>query len=639
MCGIFGFFSKDKEITHRELSRSIRALGNRGPDHAGAELFKGSSTGAFTADAIPEGAWTACLAHTRLSIIDLSDAGSQPMCNEDSSVWIVYNGEIYNFMELRSELLSLGHVFRSGTDTEVIVHGYEQWGDEVVQRLRGMFAFVIYDMRNDRIVLARDRLGVKPLKYYYDGRTLVFASSLFGLQHLVPCNLNMNGLNKYLYLKYIPSPDTILESCRKVRPGEILKLDFITGSLSGEKYWAPSFSTVTDCTFSDARDRFRQILSESVLMRTISDVPIGVFLSGGMDSGAITAFLKDNGIDDINTFTMKFNRQGYDESGYAERVARHFHTRHHEFRIPDLTLADINSAVDSLDEPFGDPSYIPTYFLARFTAPHVKVVLSGDGGDELLGGYKRYHIHARNRYLSLLPGISANLANVFPPEIDKKCLSGRIQKIIEELSAGFWNAYLLRFSGLNRSFKRLVLTPEMCSSMHGLSIDDITEDFSKSASISNTIERLLWIDMHTYLPDYILAKTDMALMAHSVEGRNPFVDHRLVEYSNSLPPAFKFRGTGKHILKKVLEDYLPHDVLNRKKMGFSPPIKYWFREKPGLLYDIFSPGEFISGDIFDLTRIRGMINRMETSDINISEQLWQLVVFELWRRNLKQRTE
>jgi len=299
-----------------------------------------------------------------------------------------------------------------------------------------------------------------------------------------------------------------------------------------------------------------------------------------------------------------------------------------------LTHDNLVEIINSLDEPFGDPSYIPTYFLSGFTAEHVKVVLSGDGGDELMGGYKRYHIHARGKILDLLPRIQSDVVKRLPPEIDKKSLAGRIQRIAEQLSSGYWGAYLLRFSGLSDSFKRYVLKPEVYASTDALSIDSFlnNDDFNK---ISDVIERLIWIDFHTYLPDYILTKTDLALMAHSIEGRNPFVDYRLVEFANMLPPAYKFSDGGKHILKSILKEYLPAEVIHRKKMGFSPPIKYWFREHSDLLYEIFSKEDFVSADLFELGRIHTAIERFRTSEINISEQLWLIMVLELWRRTYK----
>ncbi|MBI5407938.1 MAG: asparagine synthase (glutamine-hydrolyzing) [Nitrospirae bacterium] len=705
MCGIFGFFSKNRAITTDELRMTLKALHHRGPDHAGVvvlqnppfppfskwgntpltpsplergagvcnrgesspPLEKGDVGGCYKyfSNSIPDGEWSSLLAHTRLSIIDLSEAASQPMCNEDGKVWITYNGEIYNFQKIRNELLEKGHAFKSRSDTEVIIHGYEEWGLDVVNRLRGMFAFALFDRRKNKLFLVRDRLGVKPLKYFYDGGTFIFASELKALIHLIPRKIDLDSLNRFLTLKYIPSPDTVLEGVKKLPPAGILEFDMSTGQLRTEIYWKPMFLPKASLSFSEAKENFKKIFSEAVFMRTISDVPIGVYLSGGMDSSAMVAFLKDNGVKDINTFTIKFDRPGYDESGYARAVANRFQTSHHEFMIPELSYPEVQNIINSLDEPFGDPSYIPTYFLSKFTSEHVKVILSGDGGDEILGGYKRYFIYSRGRIMSMLPRISSSFMKRLPPEISKKSFTGKLQRISEELSLGYWGAYLLRFNGLSDSFKRYVMTPETYASLKSFSIEDIIQnpptsrcfgtfspllhtpaplsrgeggrgvfdaDFNK---ISNTIERLIWIDMHTYLPDYILTKTDLALMAHSVEGRNPFVDYRLVEFSNTLPPEYKFKEGGKYVLKKILEEYLPREIIYRKKMGFSPPIKYWFRANLDLLYDIFSEGNFVSGDIFDLKRIHQVIEKFKTPEINISEQLWLLTVLELWRRTYK----
>jgi asparagine synthase (glutamine-hydrolysing) len=634
MCGIFGYFSCERKITHEQIAQALENIRHRGPDSAGVMLSDGRSAGFFPDHLMPEGNWDSVLAHTRLSIIDLSDAANQPMSNEDDTVWIVYNGEIYNFIEIREALLSKGHTFKSRTDSEVIVHGYEEWGSTIVDSLRGMFAFAIFDRHRNKLLLARDRLGVKPLKYYWNGKTLVFASELKGMMHMVPTGLDFRSVNTFLTLKYIPSPDSILRDVKKVRPGQVVEFDLRNRKRDSWTYWKPAFYPKTRLSFHDAKDQLKNILSESVLMRTLSDVPIGVYLSGGMDSSAMVAFLKEGGVDSINTFTMKFNRTGYDESVYAQSVADRFNTSHHEFEMPELTYDNLGDIISSVDEPYGDPSYIPTYFLSGFTSEHVKVVLSGDGGDELMGGYKRYYIHARGRILDLLPRIHSGLAKRLSPEIDKKSPAGRIQRIAEQLSLGYWGAYLLRFSGFSDSFKRYILRPEVYASIDGLSINMYfeSEEFKR---IADVIERLIWIDFHTYLPDYILTKTDLALMAHSVEGRNPFVDYRLVEFVNMLPPEYKFEGGGKHILKALLKNYLPAEVMNRKKMGFSPPIKYWFRDNPDLLYEIFSKADFVSGDLFELGQIHKAIDRFRTSEMNISEQLWLIMVLELWRRTYK----
>lgn len=631
MCGIFGYFSSEGTIAGNQIIRALERSRHRGPDSAGVMLSAGESASYFPEHLIPQGEWDSVLAHTRLSIIDLSDAAHQPMSNEDDSVWIVYNGEIYNFMEIREALISKGHTFKSRTDSEVIVHGYEEWGSDIVDSLRGMFAFAIFDRRVNRLVLARDRLGVKPVKYYWNGKTVVFASELKAMMHMIPGDLDYSSANTFLTLKYIPSPNTILKGVKKVLPGQVIEFDLGGQHFSSRTYWKPAFHPKVDLSFDGAKDQFRNILSESIRMRTISDVPVGVYLSGGMDSSAMVAFLKEGGMDSINTFTMKFNRKGYDESVYARSVADRFGTNHHEFEMPELTRDSLAEVIDSLDEPFGDPSYIPTYFLSAFTSRHVKVVLSGDGGDELMGGYKRYHIHSRGRVLDLLPRLDAGFVKKLPPEINKKSFSGKIQRVAEQLSSGYWGSYFLRFSGLSDSFKRYVLKPEVYASIDALWIDSFLANDSLR-KIRDVIERLTWIDFHTYLPDYILTKTDLALMAHSVEGRNPFVDYRLVDFTNILPPEYKFKEGGKYILKGILKEYLPAEVIDRKKMGFSPPLKYWFRDNPGMLREIFSARDFVSTDLFELDRIHRAIDRFGTTDINISEQLWLLMVLELWRR-------
>ncbi|RJQ24053.1 MAG: asparagine synthase (glutamine-hydrolyzing) [Nitrospiraceae bacterium] len=651
MCGIFGFFSENGKITTKELHMSLKALHHRGPDNAGVVTFtnsplnKGHRGGAqyFSAASMPDGEWSSVLAHTRLSIIDLSEAASQPMCNEDcpecnrrnGTVRISYNGEIYNFREIRHELLAKGHSFKSKSDTEVIIHGYEEWGIDVINKLRGMFAFALLDKKSNKLFLVRDRLGVKPLKYFYDRDTFIFASELKGFMHLIPRRLDPGSLDRFLTLKYVPSPGTILDGVRKLSPAEYLEFDMSTRQIRKEIYWRPSFFPKSSFSFPEAKEGLKKIFSEAVFMRTISDVPIGVYLSGGMDSSAMVAFLKDNGVNNINTFTIKFDRPGYDESEYARAVANRFRTTHHEFQTPELTYNDLQEIINSLDEPFGDPSYIPTYYLSKYTSEHVKVILSGDGGDELLGGYKRYYIHARGRILGFLPQIRTDLLKKLPPQINKKKFIGKLQRIAEDLAAGFWGAYLKRFNGFSDTFKRYVMVPGFYDKLDNFTLEDLVDGLDDFNKISDTIERLIWIDMHTYLPDYILTKTDLALMAHSVEGRNPFVDYRLVEFCNALPPEYKFKESGKYILKTILEEYVPREIIHRKKMGFSPPIKYWFKGNPALLYGIFSKEDFVSGDIFDLKRVHRIIDEFTTTDMNVSEQLWLMIVLELWRRTYR----
>jgi asparagine synthase (glutamine-hydrolysing) len=632
MCGIFGFFSKRRVISTGELSLSMDALRHRGPDNTGVAVFSNNTCASFTGDALPEGAWASVFAHTRLSIIDLTDSANQPMSNEDGSIWIVYNGEIYNFMEIKKDLESRGHRFQSRSDTETIIHGYEEWGIDVLQRLRGMFAFALFDRKKNKLLLVRDRLGVKPLKYYHDGNTIIFSSELKGFLHLIPRKLNLDSVNTFLTLKYIPSPETILEGVRKLSPGELLEFDLTAGRVKSQQYWEPKLYPKTDISFGEAREEYAKLLSESVFLRTVSDVPIGVYLSGGIDSSAIVTFLRQNGVSDIRTFTIKFERRGYDESRYARIVSDLFKTDHHEFQVPVLTGEELHTIIASLDEPFGDPSYIPTYYLSKYTSQHVKVILSGDGGDELLGSYKRYFIHARGDMLRFLPRIRFNPLKMLPPEINKKRFFGRLQRIAEQLSLGYWNAYFLRFNGFDDSLKRSVMVPDCYQRMKAMTIDNLIDISHGFTNISDTKERLIWIDLRTYLPDYILTKTDLALMAHSVEGRNPFVDYRLAEFSNMLPPEYKFRDGGKYILKNILSEYLPKEIVHRKKMGFSPPIKYWFRENTELLDSVFSKEDFVSTDIFDLKHIHKVIEKYRTTSLNISEQLWLLMVFELWRR-------
>ncbi|OLC28321.1 MAG: asparagine synthase (glutamine-hydrolyzing) [Armatimonadetes bacterium 13_1_40CM_64_14] len=590
------------------------ALIHRGPDDEGCYVGQGVGLGM-----------------RRLSIIDLA-GGHQPLCNEDGSVWVVFNGEIYNFRELRHELEGRGHRFTTETDTETIVHLYEEYGPHCVTRLRGMFAFALWDARRQQVVLARDRLGIKPLYYAEASGRLVFASELKAILQLpgIERRLNWYAVQHLFTWLTTPAADSILEGIRKLEPGHILIARY-GGAPLLERYW--DVRSEPDYGHSEGYfvERLRELLHEAVRLHLVSDVPLGAFLSGGIDSSSVVAMMARAGSRPVKTFSIGFADQDYSELHYARLIANAFGTDHHELVLEPDVIEDLDELTWFLDEPFGDSSAIPTYMVSKLAAQHVTVVLSGDGGDELFAGYDRYLVEERERRLRFIPdplrGALRTMTTLLPPGL-------RGRNFLQHILLPYPERYLDAIALFGEAKQRALFRPDVLELVAGHDPWAATAR-RLSDGDGHWLSALQDLDLHTYLPLDILTKVDRMSMAHSIEARPPLLDHKLVEFAATIPPELKLHeGVTKGIFKRAVRGILPDQVIDRPKRGFAIPLGRWFK---GQLHQFVrelllsetsrNRGIFNPNHIEDLTRRRG---RGRTTDLDL--ELWTLISFELWCR-------
>jgi asparagine synthase (glutamine-hydrolysing) len=621
MCGIAGSVGRER-VDRDVLSRMTAALRHRGPDDSG-----------FLVDDYEDGVAVG-LGFRRLSIIDL-EAGNQPIGNEDGSVQIVFNGEIYNFRELRRDLEARGHRFSTGADTEVIVHLYEEDGPRCVERLNGMFAFALWDGGKRELVLARDRLGKKPLYYVDLGGALLFGSELKSLlQHpRCPRRLDFASLSRYLALEYVPTPHSILEGIRKLPAGHLLRWQ--DGSIVLEQYWDLSFDHDRQ-SHSDEEyiEEFRWRFRESVRRRLISDVPLGAFLSGGIDSSSVVAMMVDllpQGA--VRTFSIGFTERSFDESHHARQVARHLGTHHHEDVFTPQVLLDLLPTVsDFLDEPFADASVLPTYLLSRFTRESVTVALGGDGSDELLAGYPTFpadRVARLYRLPSLLhEHVVIPLANRLPVSTDNFSFDFKVKRFLRGAHLPVEARHLAWLGSFTTDEQRALL-PYAPANVVGEA-----QATSRDVQTPDALERLIYLYAKTYLQDDILVKVDRASMACSLEVRAPFLDVELVEFLGRVPPHLKLRRLGtKQLLKRAMRDLLPPGIASREKKGFGIPVAEWFRnELREPLQDELSADRLRQQGIFDPTEVKRLVSEHLTGQRDHRKPLWTLFVFQLWHR-------
>ena len=621
MCGICGVAGGDAAAGRELVGRMCSALEHRGPDDEGVVHLDGVTLGM-----------------RRLSIIDL-EGGHQPMPNEDSTVWVVQNGEIYNHVELRAQLSAAGHVFKTNADTEVLVHGYEQWGEELMERLNGMFAFAILDRRHAVVLLARDRMGIKPLHYAIDGRRLVFASELKALlrDSALRRGIDPVSLDLYLAHEFVPSPRSIVRGIAKLQPAHTLTWSLADGIQRLRRYWSPELGVDGDDRsrgLDEECEELRNVLRESVRRELISDVPLGVFLSGGIDSSAVTAMMTRLG-GDVKSFSVGFAERSFDESGYARLVARHLGTEHHELTLePDMLLGLIPKLPDLLDEPLGDASIIPTYLLSAFTRRHVKVALGGDGGDELFAGYPTLQAHRLAGYYRKAPralreGLVEPVVRRLPVSRGNLSFDFRAKRFVS--GAGYPTAERhSRWMGSFASEERTaVLSREVLSELgsHGRR-DDVDDIFA-----SDPLNQVLLMDMRLYLENDILVKLDRASMLASLEARVPLLNNDFVDYATHLPLNMKLRGfRSKFLLKRALRGILPEAILNRPKKGFGIPVADWFRGplKEQML-SVLAPERIAREGYFEPAAVSGLVADHLDGRRDNRKQLWTLFAFELWR--------
>ena len=631
MCGICGKLATGGNgIDRGLLKRMCDSFAYRGPDDEGIYLSKNVGLG-----------------HRRLSIIDLSPAGHQPMSNEDGTIRLVFNGEIYDFENLRRKLISKGHDLKSRTDSETIIHLYEEEGTDCVRHLNGMFAFALWDENRQRLWLARDRVGIKPLHYYWDNRRFLFASEIKAilLDPDVQREIDPEALDLYLTLSYIPAPRTIFKNIRKLLPGT--SLVFESGTLTFETYWdlekerTQSFEQGDlDQDLPFLTDRLRGLLEESVKRRLISDVPLGAFLSGGLDSSIIVALMARNSSRPIKTFSIGYkDLPAFDETAYAREVARFNKTDHREFKLGYKDILEVFPRVlENVDEPFADSSAVPTYIVSKETREHVTVALSGDGGDELFAGYRMYLGEYWAKHYSKLPrfareGLIAPLIQALPDSRDNPRLEmiRRMKKFVRGMSSSFSD----RFCGWREIFpfplRQKLHHHPLPENFYLAHIKDLVSK-KKPWFGNDSVNLMLYMDMKGLLPGDMLTKVDRMSMANSLEVRVPFLDHTFVEFAFQLAGSLKLKARGgKYILLEAFKDYLPPMIHNRPKWGFEMPIGAWLRKELSFLIDEYlDEGHIQKQGLFHSGVIRGLVADHMAGRQDTSWQLWNLIVFQHW---------
>jgi asparagine synthase (glutamine-hydrolysing) len=628
MCGITGIVDlRDRRPVDRDqLARMNDTQAHRGPDDVGYHVEPGVG-----------------LAFRRLSIIDLN-TGHQPIYNEDGSVAVIFNGEIYNYQSLVAELTSLGHHFRTRSDTEAIVHAWEQWGEDCVLRFRGMFAFALWDRTRETLFLARDRLGVKPLYYapLADGR-LVFGSELKSLmahhgwsRDLEPC-----AVEDYFALGYVPEPRTIFTGALKLPPGHTLTLMRNAPVPAPREYWDVRFTLDNPIETDDALAELTARLKESVKLRLIADVPLGAFLSGGVDSSSVVAMMADGSDGAVNTCSIAFDDPVFDESRYANAVAQRYRTRHFVDKVESDDFDLIDDLARVYDEPYADSSSIPTYRVCQLARRHVTVALSGDGGDESFGGYRRYRLHvAEERMRRLLPlpvrrPLFGWLGHAYP-KADWAPRPFRAKSTLQALGRDTVAAYLNTVSILRDDMRKRLFSAAFRRRLGDYGAIEVFRHHATRAGTDDPLALVQYLDIKTYLVGDINTKVDRASMAHSLEVREPLMDHQLVEWLASLPTALKLRqGEGKWLLKKAMESRLPNEVLYRPKMGFAVPLARWFRGPlRDRVRDAMLGERLADSGLFDPAYLRHLVQQHQSGVRDYSSALWSLLMFDAFLRNV-----
>jgi len=612
MCGIAGklYFNQFKEVSNDEILRMTGVIAHRGPDDEG--VFVSGNVG---------------LGHRRLSIIDLSPAGHQPMSDSEQQIWITFNGEIYNFIELKNELEKDGIKFRSRSDTEVIIYLYKKYGPECVKRLRGMFAFAIWDGEKKQLFIARDRLGKKPIKYYFDSRVFVFASELKAIlkNEEVKKEIDFEAIDEYLTYGYVPAPKTGIKNIWKLEPAHyiIVRDD---GRMEKKQYWDIDFDKKTDLNENEWMERVTQKLKECVKIRLLSDVPLGAHLSGGVDSSLIAAFMAEQSIAPIKTYSVGFGLPT-DELKYARLVADRYHTDHHELIVNPDASSIIPKLVYHYEEPFADTSALPTWFLCQGTASEVTVALNGDGGDESFAGYNRYLAVSLYKLFHYLP------AKKILAAVAGRVGKNKIQTYLKSFSKTPLEFYLNATSYFTPLDKAAIYSQELNDRVQNSRWKSYSEKFLREVENSEWLDRFLYLGFKTHLPDQLLAKVDIASMAHGLEVRSPLLDHELVELMARAPSRLKLRGLQKkYLLKKIAYKYLPRECIDRPKQGFDVPLEAWLKGKfKPMAEEKLLDNNFLSlGFKQDFLR-RLIDNRLEGRQNN-DKRIWTLMMLAEWVR-------
>ena len=627
MCGIVGIFDTRgaRTIDPALVHRMNETQHHRGPDEG--EVYTEPGVG---------------MGHRRLSVIDLT-AGQQPLFNEDRSVVVVFNGEIYNYRELMAELQALGHTFRTRCDTEVIVHAWEQWGAACVERFRGMFAFGLWDRNLQTFFMARDRLGVKPMYYAIlpDGM-LIFSSELKALRTVpgLARTIDPRAVEDYFAYGYVPEPKTIYQGALKLSPGFMLTIKVGEPVPAPQQFWDVPFKPHAPITDKEAEEELIVRLREAVKIRLVAEVPLGAFLSGGVDSSAIVAMMAELTTEPVNTCSIAFNDPAFDESKYAAQVAAQYKTNHHSETVDTEDYGLLDTLAHLYDEPYADSSAIPTYRVCQLARKRVTVALSGDGGDENLAGYRRYrYAMAENSVRSLLPSalrkpLFGTLGKYYP-KADWAPQMFRAKTTFEALSRDLVEGYFHGVSIMTDGLRAKLFSTKFRSDLQGYRAIDVMHGHAKASPTDDPLSLIQYLDMKTWLPGDILTKVDRASMAHALEVRVPLLDHQLVEWISGLPPSMKLRGSeGKYIFKKSLEAYLPNEILYRNKQGFSVPLASWFRGPLRQRVRDALLGQMLADTgIFDTAFLAEMVEQHQSGMRDYTAPIWSLLMFEGFLRN------
>jgi len=632
MCGITGAVWNDRgqPLERATLERMTAVLRHRGPDDQG--LYTQQTH-------LAAGRISVALGHRRLSIIDLG-GGHQPLSNEDGSVWVVFNGEIYNFAALRRRLEGSGHRFRTNSDTEVLVHLYEDQGPSLAASLCGMFALAVWDARRGRLILARDRLGQKPLVYRRDTGRLLFASELKSLLEVpgLERQIDPAALDMYLTYQYVPHPHCIFRGFHKLPPAHYAVWE--NDRLEVQPYWSPDFNQETDRSPADYVAELYQSLSGAVRDRLQSDVPLGAFLSGGVDSTVIVGLMQQLSEQPVKTFSIGFPVAEYDETTYARQAANFLGTEHQEFRVAPDSLDILPRLVWQYDEPFADSSAIPTWYVAQLTRQHVTVALSGDGGDELFAGYPRYRAVRIGHWLDRLPlGLrrlaSSRMWQKLPASPRQKSIRRRLKRLTAALAMPPERRYLEWIAIFNEARRAELYTDDFLTQLPDRDPFDFLGSAFAEVQRRDAVSQASLVDLVTYLPCDLMTKVDIASMAHGLECRQPFLDHRVVELAAAMPVRLKMRClSGKRILTQTFAELIPRDIRRRPKMGFGVPLDHWFRhELRDLAREVLLDSSTLDRGYFRPDAVRRLVDEHLEARFDHSYRLWALLFFELWHRS------
>jgi len=623
MCGIAGALHFNRAPVEADRIQAMTdVLTHRGPDDQGVYVFRSMGLG-----------------HRRLAIIDLSPAGKQPMTNEDRTIWITFNGEIYNFMDMRQELERKGHRFQSATDTEVVIHAYEEWGIDCLKRLNGMFAFGLWDEGQQRLWLGRDRLGVKPLFYCHLPECLLFGSEIKALltDPRIDRTVDYEALAYYLALNYMPAPYTLFARVRQLLPGHYLRVD-ISGQVQDVEYWELIFREGDDRSEKTYLEEFSSLLEDSVRLRLVSDVPFGLFLSGGIDSSSVAYWMSRHLDGPVKTFSIGFGEPSFDELIYAREVAQSIKADHHERMVAADAAVILPRLVWHAEEPTADSSMVAVYYLAQETHKHVKMVLSGDGADEILAGYETYQAHYMHRLLRFFPTwlrqkVIRPMVNLLPMSDAKVSWDFKLRRFVAGAEFQPEDAHATWRMIFDRAAREKLMSPVLDRPGAAADAINLYRTMFARTNARHALNRMLYVDTRFYLPNDMLVKVDRMTMAHGLEAREPFLDYRLVEFLASVPPRFKLKHFyhKKYLLKASMKGKVPHSAIWRKKQGFNVPNARWIKsDLKSFVMDHLSPTYIRDTGLLDSRVVDDLLNDHFANRADNSHQIWGLLTLVLW---------